>query len=107
MPYLTFETDDGRDKLRSAIEVAESRTRDNENSKDKNLIQEYFRPQELGLHVLRTLYQFHYYTLPPVDVSRQSHYCDSLMVGQLWLWVIDESMLSKLPPRAWNLTITL
>lgn len=130
MPYLTFETETGRDELENAIKIAQKpKPIVSKKDDDQNLIVEYLSPRENCLHVSRTLDQFYHYSLRDTTLldKKQVVYRyikdqkdeDSspdksdppspkfVMVDQLWLWVIDESTVPELPSRAWYLTITL
>jgi hypothetical protein len=105
MPYLTFETKDGRKRLRDAIGRA---TVQDKNSRDENLIHAYRGSEYPGseLHVSRTLDQYHYYALPDSNAHdenqvvyqyiKKKHENEDqwriFMVDQLWLWVFDEGM---------------
>lgn len=114
MPYLNFETNEGRDQMRKAIrKVAEPTSRElsksgDELCTDEKLIRAYLRTsnskQTPPLHVRRTLDQF-YYMFENTDARDQDQVVyrytgDSkdgqiFMVDQLWLCILQPGKISK------------
>jgi hypothetical protein len=105
MPYLHFETDENRKKMRNAISAVDAKGSSNDEkgslaehlSKDERLIRAYLHHSP-PLHVRRTLDQFYYYAM---DTEKRDEdqvvyrYCKSrekelrvFMVDQLWMWIL-------------------
>jgi len=122
MPYLNFETDERRRRMRKAIEkITRPRSLrtsiwNEELCADEKLIQAYLRTldskQGLPLHVRRTLHQF-YSALRNTDYRDQDQVVyrytkhtappnpQIFMVDQLWLWIISSGKISK--PKHYSL----
>src|SRR4051794_27481763 len=68
MPFLSFETNAGRERLADAIQLTRTQPEYSINQsgvpKDKKLILAYLDHDRCPLHISRTLDQFYYYVLP-------------------------------------------
>jgi len=110
MPYLHYETDEGREKMANSIR----RTQTDENQRierrnsasiltgDDALIEAYLHSSP-ALHVRRTLDQFFYHGIDTTKRDRDQvvfRYCQGegikpriFMVDQCWLWILGNGML--------------
>lgn len=122
MPYLHFETIDGRQKMEEAIQRAgklsfqpqglkKTRTRDD------MLIEAHLSSSTTSLHVRRTLDQFAY---PNIDTAsrdkdqvvyryqtkgpgnEESGSAKIFMVDQLWMWVLGTNLIVTSFPMRWD-----
>jgi len=142
MPYLTYETIEGKNALKEAVAQAMQKepplngedlrssqltqgtgqeglakvTTPSKNPNEK-LVQGYLRPQtswgSQALHIRRTLDQFFFHDLPDIGKGSEDDDVDDqtvgryakrnnmpakiFMVDQLWLWILDESILLFYP----------
>lgn len=123
MPFLNFETNEGREKMMRAIlradENSSIRTKladqrgYKQSSRDEDLIAAYLNHKP-PLHVRRTLDQFYYHMLKDTTTRDQDQVVyrkqkDSIrvrshsrlknikifMVDQMWLWIIDGKLVSQ------------
>jgi hypothetical protein len=101
MPYLHYETDDGRQKMMDAVKniTTAGQTMATSNSPNYKLLQAYLS-EKPPVHPRRTLDQFFYHGID-TSVRDQDQvvyrYCKKhgherkiFMVDQLWLWVIGK-----------------
>ncbi|KAE8144480.1 ankyrin repeat-containing domain protein [Aspergillus avenaceus] len=105
MPYLHFETDDGRKKMLEAIQRAETisfqpgiaRTP----TRDEMLIRAHLASSTTSLHVRRTLDQFFY---PNIDTQTRDQdqvvyrYQTKGQGYQLWMWIMGTNLIPKNDP---------
>jgi hypothetical protein len=112
MPFLSFESNEGRMKLEEVTKSLSSNK--DAGSADSELIKAYlgsFAAKSLTadieplLHVRRTLDQFLYYALDDTSVRDQDQvvyrYTKStmpqlFMVDQLWLWIFDGGKIASI-----------
>ncbi|KAJ6191165.1 hypothetical protein N7519_001186 [Penicillium mononematosum] len=120
MPYLHFETAEGRQKMQDAISRAEtldfvSNRMKRRRTRDEMLIDAHLSSSSTSLHVRRTLDQFFY---PNIDT--QSRDQDQVvyryqtkspgmgaepkifMVDQLWMWVLGTNLIVTAFPQRWD-----
>jgi ankyrin repeat protein len=120
MPYLHFETAEGRQKMQDAISRAEtldfvSNGMKRRRTRDEMLIDAHLSSSSTSLHVRRTLDQFFY---PNIDT--QSRDQDQVvyryqtkspgmgaepkifMVDQLWMWVLGTNLIVTAFPQRWD-----
>lgn len=104
MPYLSFETSEGRRRISKTVKKSwdKPKPKDDEEKYDMLLIKAY----EKSLHPRRTLDQFYYYMLDDTEARDEDQVVHKwaikqqarrkmpdthvLMVDQLWLWVLNE-----------------
>lgn len=101
MPYLHYETDDGRQKMMDAVKIisAADQTISSSKSPHQKLLQAYLREKQ-PIHPRRTLDQFFYHGIDTSVRDRDQvvyRYCEKhgherkiFMVDQLWLWIIGK-----------------
>lgn len=106
MPYLHYETDDGRQKMMDAVRMitGAEQTISTGTSPNLKLLQAYLR-EKPPIHPRRTLDQFFYHGIDTSVRDRDQvvyRYCEKtgherkiFMVDQLWLWIIGKSKLSS------------
>jgi ankyrin repeat protein len=120
MPYLHFETAEGRQKMQDAISRAEtldfvSNGMKRRRTRDEMLFDAHLSSSSTSLHVRRTLDQFFY---PNIDT--QSRDQDQVvyryqtkspgmgaepkifMVDQLWMWVLGTNLIVTAFPQRWD-----
>lgn len=103
MPYLHYETDEGRQKMTDAMKLvgAADATSSSSSSPNLLLLQAYLRGRT-KVHPRRTLDQFFYHGLDTSARDRDQvvyRYCESqghqrkiFMVDQLWLFVLSKGV---------------
>lgn len=113
MPYLHYETDDGRQKMMDAVKniTTAGQTITTSNSPNYKLLQAYLG-EKPPVHPRRTLDQFFYHGID-TSVRDQDQvvyrYCKKhgherkiFMVDQLWLWVIGKDLIVSCFPGRWE-----
>jgi ankyrin repeat protein/Mg2+ and Co2+ transporter CorA len=119
MPYLHFETAEGRQKMQEAIRQAETLGRlSKPATRDELLIRAHLMSSTASLHVRRTLDQFYY---PNIDTQLrdqdqvvyryQTRWQDQnrpwkepkiFMVDQLWMWILGKNLIVTSFPQRWE-----
>jgi ankyrin repeat protein/Mg2+ and Co2+ transporter CorA len=122
MPYLHFETAEGRQKMQEAISRVETlRTHpglSKASTRDEMLIRAHVNSSTASLHVRRTLDQFFY---PNIDTQvrdqdqvvyrYQTRWNDQnrswnepkiFMVDQLWMWILGKNLIVTSFPQRWE-----
>ncbi|KAL1876715.1 hypothetical protein Plec18167_005123 [Paecilomyces lecythidis] len=122
MPYLHFETTEGRRKMQEAIQRAEMRTFHpglyKPRTCDEMLIRAHLTSSTTSLHVRRTLDQFFYpnidtrsrdqdqvvyrYQIKDQGSTRCSDEPKIFMVDQLWMWILGKNLLVTSFPQRWE-----
>ncbi|KUI61969.1 hypothetical protein VP1G_09111 [Cytospora mali] len=113
MPYLHYETDDGRQKMMDAVKMITTtdQTISASNSPNQKLLQAYLR-EKPPIHPRRTLDQFFYHGIDTSVRDRDQvvyRYCEKhgherkiFMVDQLWLWIIGKDLIVSCFPGRWE-----
>ncbi|KAL1979537.1 hypothetical protein VTN96DRAFT_5584 [Rasamsonia emersonii] len=122
MPYLHFETAEGRRKMQEAIRRAETfQWRSGSSrppSRDELLIRAHLMSSTTSLHIRRTLDEFFY---PNIDTEMrdqdqvvyryQTRWQDHnrpwkepkiFMVDQLWMWILGKNLIVTSFPQRWE-----
>ncbi|KAJ9195999.1 hypothetical protein DTO164E3_6537 [Paecilomyces variotii] len=122
MPYLHFETAEGRQKMQEAIQRAEMRTFHpglyKPRTCDEMLIRAHLTSSTTSLHVRRTLDQFFYpnidtrsrdqdqvvyrYQIKAQGTSRCPDEPKIFMVDQLWMWILGKNVVVTSFPQRWE-----
>lgn len=123
MPYLHFESAEGRRKMQQAIQAATLFSMDPGRkpvccTQDEMLIRAHLASSTISLHVRRTLDQFFY---PNIDTQSRdqdqvvyryqtqnqgSQWCAKdpkiFMVDQLWMWILGKNLIVTSFPQRWD-----
>lgn len=122
MPYLHFETVEGRQKMQEAIQRAEMLNFHpgiyKAHTCDEMLIRAHLTSSTTSLHVRRTLDQFFYpnidtgsrdqdqvvyrYQTKGQGASRFSDEPKIFMVDQLWMWILGKNLIVTSFPQRWE-----
>lgn len=122
MPYLHFETAEGRRKMKEAIRRTETfqwySSSSKDPSRDELLIRAHLMSSTTSLHIRRTLHEFFY---PNIDTQMrdqnqvvyryQTRWQDHnrpwkepkiFMVDQLWMWILGKDLIVTSFPQRWE-----
>ncbi|KAK2606495.1 hypothetical protein N8I77_005238 [Diaporthe amygdali] len=113
MPYLHYETDEGRQKMTDALKLVGVADEASSSSSSPNmlLLQAYLRGKT-KIHPRRTLDQFFYHGLDTSARDRDQvvyRYCENqgqqrkiFMVDQLWLFILGKDLVVTCFPGRWE-----
>ncbi|KAK3059761.1 hypothetical protein LTS18_010107, partial [Coniosporium uncinatum] len=111
MPYLHYETDERRRKMRAAVQSAKDRRPPRANANADELLIHAYLNESPPLHIRRTLDQFYYHSIDTAERDQDQvvyRYCKNpernlepkvFFVDQLWLWIIGEGLVITCFPQ--------
>ncbi|KAH8657761.1 ankyrin repeat-containing domain protein [Xylariales sp. PMI_506] len=113
MPYLHYETDEGRQKMTDAVRIIKAADEAMSSSTSPNmLLLQAYLPGKPSIHPRRTLDQFFYHAIDTSTRDRDQvvyRHCARhgqerkiFMVDQLWLWILGKDLVVTCFPERWE-----